>query len=90
MEETKDDFVDKYIEASRKMAEMLDYDTRMEWYSQRILFHDSKERGDSFVMTPLARALDFAVYEHVRDGGDLVFPPAAVVLYRRALNANLN
>jgi hypothetical protein len=90
MEETKDDFVDRYVEASRKMADMLDYDARMEWYSQRILFHDAKERGDNYVMTPLARALDLAVYEHCKDGAELVFPPGAVILYRRALKANQN
>ncbi len=85
MDETQNTFIDQWITASRRMAELLEPEVRTEWWRELLAFHEAKNRGESYEMSPLARALTGAVLEHITEGTELCFPSEAAANYQTDL-----
>jgi len=90
MDQTQIDLRERFIDASGELAAMLEPKVFALWQAEWRAFIDAQERGEDYVMTPLARAITGVIWEHVTTGEQLFFPPEIAAHYHRAPRAHLN
>jgi hypothetical protein len=90
MDDTQTNVRQRFIDASGRLAATLEPEVFALWQAEWRAFIDAHERGESYLMTPLARAITGVIWEHITTGEDLFFPPEAAAHYARALKAFFN